>query len=279
MKKTINLKRITILVSLLLGTSLFNEAAFAAPETTIGGINQGGMLKGESDVKSDTTTDKVTTDISTEATKETPVKKPVEINPVLKKIIGEQKDAQTLLSDPTLNVDATLGDLSKYSALTAIQDAKNKLEDSATKNDKSESKNNSNDQGMNNNNNYSQDPNLNNANPNTAVDNRSIKPVDGKLLKQPKPVIKATAVYTLGSVGYAELNYNGSKNVVRRGDKLPGGEIVESLTPLGVIIKDKDGEITLPIVGADAPSANGQSQSRNQQANQDYTLTAPRASN
>ena len=69
------------------------------------------------------------------------------------------------------------------------------------------------------------------------------------------PVIKATAVYSLGNTSYAEISYNGNKTVVKTGEVLPSGYKVTSLNPLGITLQKGKTKMSLPIVG-DSPSAS-----------------------
>lgn len=112
MKKIINMKKLAIFTSLMFSVGVANVAN-AADEAT--------------------TATTVTTSATTTAEKTVEKTEAVQLNTGLRSLINSQKDAQTLLSDPSLNIDSTLGDLTKYSALTAVQEAKNKLEETASK--------------------------------------------------------------------------------------------------------------------------------------------------
>lgn len=70
---------------------------------------------------------------------------------------------------------------------------------------------------------------------------------------EPAPVIKATAVYSLGNTSYAEISFNGNKTVVKAGEVLPNGYKVVGLNPLGITLQKGKTKMSLPIVG-DAPS-------------------------
>lgn len=256
MKKIINMKKLAIFTSLMFSVGVANIANAADEATT---------------ATSDAT---VTASATTTAEKNVDKTEAVQLNTGLRSLINSQKDAQTLLSDPSLNIDSTLGDLTKYSALTAVQEAKNKLEETASKG-------------------IDQQTQLSNAE-NASLSETQRLATGGQSSREsapsstaskdekevtPQADIKATAVYTLGNTGYAEIIYNGSKNVVRKGDKLPNGEIIESLTPLSVVIKDGDTKRTLPIVSGQTASSTqqgGRAMNANQQMGSDYTLTAPR---
>lgn len=243
MKKITNMKKIAILTSLLFSAGFTNIA----------------MADEAVKEKPAAVKDKDSSAVET-----------VQINTGLRGLINSQKDAQILLSDPSLNIDATLGDITKYSALTAVQEAKNKLEETASKGLDQQTQL------------LAAEGAADTTKPATSIGGKDT--ANGKDQKEedvaPVADIKATAVYTLGNTGYAEIIYNGSKNVVRKGDKLPNGEIVESLTPLSVVIKDGDTKRTLPIVSSASASNSGQQQGRmggqNGQQSSDYTLTAPR---
>lgn len=191
-------------------------------------------------------------------------------NPQLRGILKSQKDAQELLNDSNINIDTTLGDIAKYSALTAIQKVKNELEDTV-KQDKGQQGGEGDDSMYQNyNGNGSEQPRADRRqqfqNGNQTAGNAK------KDVKEEEEVdLKVTAVYTLGNIGYAEINYNGSKTVVKQGGKLPNGAVVESLTPLSVVINNGKDRVTLPIV---SESSSKTTQSAPQE---DFTLNAPRA--
>lgn len=191
-------------------------------------------------------------------------------NPQLRGILKSQKDAQELLNDSNINIDTTLGDIAKYSALTAIQKVKNELEDTV-KQDKGQQGGEGDDSMYQNyNGNGSEQPRADRRqqfqNGNQTAGNAK------KDVKEEEEVdLKVTAVYTLGNIGYAEINYNGSKTVVKQGGKLPNGAVVESLTPLSVVINNGKDRVTLPIVSESSSKAT---QSAPQE---DFTLNAPRA--
>lgn len=168
------------------------------------------------------------------------------------------------MNDPNISIDATLGDIAKYNALTAVQDAKNKLEESG--NPKGSSSGNGNSSASQS---YSDD------NSGVTASQQSTSDSSKKESSVPTaPKIVVTAVYTLGKVGYAEVDYNGGKTVVREGDKLPGGEVIESLTPLSVVIKVDNKDKTFPIV-SDQSSTDKNGQQSGQNGSSDYTLSAP----
>lgn len=73
------------------------------------------------------------------------------------------------------------------------------------------------------------------------------------VIAEPAPVIKATAVYSLGNTSYAEISFNGNKTVVKAGEVLPNGYKVTSLNPLGITLQKGKTKMSLPIVG-DNPS-------------------------
>lgn len=241
MKKIINMKKIAILTSLMFSAGFTNIA-----------------------ISDDVVPEKAAITKDSESAVET-----VQLNTGLRGLINSQKDAQMLLSDPSLNIDATLGDITRYSALTAVQEAKNRLEETASK-------------GVEQQNQLITAENSSVAPKSTLDKNGKETTVSDKDNQEEITVaadIKATAVYTLGNTGYAEIIYNGSKNVVRKGDKLPNGEIIESLTPLSVVIKDGNTKRTLPIVSGSSSNSSQQGrgiQGGNGQQSSDYTLTAPR---
>lgn len=231
MKKINKMKKIAILLSVGFAATL-SSAAFAAETEVVEEIAS----------------------VSVEEANVVPLK-----NMQLRSLLEKQKDAQELLNNSGISIDATLGDIAKYGALTAAQEAKNKLEASVkdpamvpADNQQGYVQNQGQPQGQ-----------FQQAN----VNDQSQQNIDNKKKKEEVVDIRATAVYTLGNVGYAEITYNGSKTVVRQGGKLPNGAVVESLTPLSVVINDGKEKKTLPIVAEVGNSAP---------TNEDFTMSAPR---
>lgn len=248
MKKTNKIKKIAILLSMAVSAS-FVSNAFADNLVEAQEVNT------------------ETANVATDAESGLIVK--IE-NPQLRSILKSQKDAQELLNDSDMNMDATLGDIARYGALTAIQEAKNKLEGTLKETVA----------------NPQQGAMIQDGQPvyaNNQVEGSSQQVVQQgnqqvnananttKNKKDEAPEIKATAVYKLGNVGYAELSYNGSKTVVKQGGKLPNGETVESLTPLSVVINNGKEKQTIPIIAEETSKGNSTVPSGD-----DFTLSAPR---
>lgn len=237
MKKTNKIKNIAIVMSILFSASLTQNA-----------------------LAEDVVVQEVLQEQEVVANEGSPIVQKVE-NQQLRDILKSQKDALELLNSSEINLDATLGNLTTLGALKLFQETQNSVESTVVKD---------NQQGM-----FDEDGNPyeqireNNRQSDRAPVSQENNTGNAQSTKKDKAVeeevdIKATAVYTLGNVGYAEINYNGTKAVVKQGGKLPNGMVVESLTPLSVVISDGKDKKVIPIV-AEASQK------------EDFSLTAPKA--